>query len=192
MNSIGGHKVVPEVWSSGRPEPTYTHRWLKGEELSLDAEADVQNFLLARVSEQAWCERWSVPYDQDGVDAVIAALRAPGCHMLLTLDVQGACIGLLDMHIDDSGSAEMGLIVADKSQRQGHGLRMVEEAERFARTHGLRELAIHAKGSGIEMGARKRLYERDPNVDGRYVLSLEEIEWAQGSLEPSFCPCTIY
>lgn len=172
MNSIG---PSGGLWNVGaeRSVSMYTPQWVRG------------------ISGKAWAERWSVVEGGDGTDLVIGSLRKTGCHFLLMRDAKGVCIGMLDLHIEGRGSAEIGLIVASDRQRRGYGTLMVQEAIRFARSLDLNELVIHVRGEGIEMLARKLLFERDTGCADRYVFPLKTLEW-ELNLADDFKLCVIY
>lgn len=186
MNSIGGSDragPVPRV-SEGAGPDALEFEWHTGGGLSQEMQGEVVNFFSSQITEDAWNQRFSAPYGENGFAAAMKSFDSVTCHLLVARDAQGVCIGLLDMQAahETKDSAQLGLIVASKNQRRGCGSSMVRQAIEHGRCKGFKELVIDAQGKGAAMLAQKLGFMRDFGESSRYVYKLCDMD----------DPCIVY
>lgn len=193
MNAIGGKGSVLVRSDTNERLVNVRLAWFNGEDLSLARQEAVRDFLKRRVDATTWFYRWSVEAGENGVEQVMKSLQGQGCHVLLAIDANGACVGMLDLHLGRSKTAEFGIVVASDQQRQGHGTRMAKAAIEFAQLKGLCELSVEARGPGVDRWVQNLGFERDKEQDGRYVFSFDTIQLKfELKVKDIGCNCRIF
>lgn len=167
--------------------------WQVGSELTESTEADLRRFYSLSVDADSWGQRYALVSGDEGIDQALASFRSGSCHLLLARDAKGACVGVLDLHVQQQeNEAEVGIIIAQHQRGRGHGTRMAEEAEAFARSKGLHRLVALPQGMGVSAFLGKLGFSAMPRHDGRHERLLPSSSSAGLGLTDKDLECIVF